>query len=115
VIINKGKIVADGTAGDISTGLSSEHNLALRIEIEKSKTSEITKLLSGVSDVVKVTDCSSSEPGTIDFKVEAKPGTDIRREVFRKLASRNYPVLMMKSNELTLEEVFLRLTMGGEQ
>jgi ABC-2 type transport system ATP-binding protein len=111
VIINKGEIVADGTASSISSGLSSEHNMTLRIE---GKPSEIKKLLSGTTGVVKVIEGGESEPGAHDYRVEAKPGTDIRRDVFRKLANRNFPVLMMKSNELTLEEVFLRLTMGGD-
>jgi ABC-2 type transport system ATP-binding protein len=109
VIINKGKIVADGTAGTLSADLSSEHNLTLRVE---GKPQEITKLLSGTAGVVKVYECGEAETGAHDYKVEAKAGADIRRDVFRKLANRNYPVLMMKSNELTLEEVFLRLTMG---
>ena len=30
----------------------------------------------------------------------------------RKLSSRNFLVLMMKSGELTLEEIFLKLTTG---
>jgi ABC-2 type transport system ATP-binding protein len=112
VIINKGKIVADGTAGTLSAGLSSEHNLTLRVE---GTPSDIKKLLSGTAGVVKVIECGESEPGAHDYRVEAKAGTDIRRDIFRKLANRNFPVLMMKSNELTLEEVFLRLTMGDSK
>ena len=39
---------------------------------------------------------------------------DVRRDIFKKLAARNYPILMMRSNELSLEEVFLKLTTGDE-
>ena len=41
-------------------------------------------------------------------------GADVRRDIFKKLAARNYPILMMRSNELSLEEVFLKLTTGDE-
>ena len=39
-------------------------------------------------------------------------GCDIRREVFKRMAARNYPILLMRSSELTLEEIFLKLTTG---
>ncbi len=54
----------------------------------------------------------SSTAGVYEFFLEAKQGTDIRRDVSKKLSSRNYPILLMKSNELTLEEIFLKLTTG---
>jgi ABC-2 type transport system ATP-binding protein len=87
--------------------------LTLRIEADDRKADEITKLWSGINAGVKVMRFASTERGAFDFNVEVKQGEDIRRDVFRKLASRNYPVLMMKSSELTLEEVFLKLTMSG--
>ncbi|MCL1831425.1 MAG: ABC transporter ATP-binding protein [Oscillospiraceae bacterium] len=111
VIINKGKIVADDTAGSLSEHLgSSSTKVVLRVE---GKATEIEKLLSGVKDVVKVFTGAVIEPPDVrEYHVESKPDTDIRREVFRRLANRNYPVLMMRSNELSLEEIFLRLTAG---
>lgn len=33
-------------------------------------------------------------------------------EVFKRMAARNYPILLMRSSELTLEEIFLKLTTG---
>ncbi|MBR5091253.1 MAG: ABC transporter, partial [Ruminiclostridium sp.] len=39
---------------------------------------------------------------------------DVRRDIFRKLAARSFPILLMRSNELSLEEVFLKLTTGDE-
>jgi ABC-2 type transport system ATP-binding protein len=86
VIINKGKIVADDTAGSLSADLSSEHNLTLRIE---GKNKEVTKLLAGTAGAVKVCTVGEPEPGVHEYKVECKPGVDIRRDVFRKLANRN--------------------------
>ena len=38
------------------------------------------------------------------------PGADIRRDLFTRLASRNYPLLGLKTTELTLEDIFLQLT-----
>ena len=48
-----------------------------------------------------------------EYSLEAEPGTDIRRELFNRLADRNYPLLGLKTTELTLEDIFLRLTSDG--
>ena len=41
-------------------------------------------------------------------------GADVRGEIFRRLAERNWPILMMQPNELTLEQIFVRLIEGGD-
>jgi ABC-2 type transport system ATP-binding protein len=113
VIISKGKIVADDTAGSLSETLSGGKSTRLTLRIE-GKSDEIVKLLAGVAGVAKVYPGAVAEiPNVREYQIETKDGADVRREVFRKLASRNYPLLMMNSGELTLEEIFLRLTSGG--
>jgi len=109
VIINKGRIVANDSADKLSANLSSEHKLTMRIE---GPPDEINKLLLSVKKVERVTVGREVEPKTHEYEIEAEPGADIRREVSRKLASRNYTIVMMKSSELTLEEVFLKITTG---
>ncbi|MCL1881778.1 MAG: ABC transporter ATP-binding protein [Oscillospiraceae bacterium] len=110
VIINSGKIVANGTAGSLSANLNTDSNkLVMRIE---GKSNEIEKLLAGVGDVTKVFVGAEVEDKVCEYHIETKPDSDVRREIFGRLSSRNYPILMMKSNELTLEEIFLRLTTG---
>ena len=52
------------------------------------------------------------EKNVTEYELNAKEGADIRREVFKRMASRNYPILLMRSSELTLEEIFLKLTTG---
>ena len=47
-----------------------------------------------------------------EFEVDPKSGKDVRREVFKRMAARSFPILMMRGSELTLEEIFLRLTAG---
>jgi ABC-2 type transport system ATP-binding protein len=41
--------------------------------------------------------------------VEAPPSHDIRRGVFEAMAKAGYPILSMRSQDLTLEEIFLNL------
>ena len=44
------------------------------------------------------------------FMVEADKDIDVRKPIFNQLASAGYPILELKSMNLSLEEVFLHLT-----
>ena len=63
----------------------------------------------GYGDII-IIDGEKENGGVYDFSVEAKKGEDIRREVFKRLAARNWPILSMRTNQLTLEDIFLQLT-----
>ena len=75
---------------------------------------EIKKLLSSVEYVERVFVGRQIDEKVWEYHIEAKEGADVRRDIFKKLAARSYPILLMKSNELSLEEVFLKLTTGDE-
>ena len=107
IVINKGKLVADDTPDRLSKQLSSDHRLLLRIDGPEKDTYSI---LSKISGVVKVEKLGEKEPGTHDYIVEAQTGVDVRRAIFTRLADRSYPILSMRSSEMTLEDIFLQLT-----
>ena len=51
-----------------------------------------------------------SEDGAVEAVAEAVTETDIRRDIFRALAVADIPILMMRSLDMSLEEIFLNLT-----
>lgn len=107
VVINSGKIVADDTAENLSKSLSTDHRFTVRIAGPET---DVYRLLSTIPMMKEVTTLGEKEPGTFDFIIESKPDTDCRREMFKRLAERNFPILGLRSNELTLEDIFLQLT-----
>lgn len=109
VVINKGRIVANDNTDTLAKNLSSDHKLILHAE---GSPEEIKKILDSIPAMERVFVARQVEDKVSEYHLEAKEGADIRRDVFKKLAARNYPILMMRSNELTLEEVFLKLTTG---
>ena len=109
VVINKGRIVANDNTDTLAKNLSSDHKLVLHVE---GNPDEIRKILDSVPAMQRVFVARQVEEKVNEYHLEAREGVDIRRDVFKKLAARNYPILMMRSNELTLEEVFLKLTTG---
>ena len=109
VVISNGSVVANDTTDALAHNLSADHKLVVRAE---GNGEDIKKLLSSIPGMERVHINREAEPGVWEFFLEAAQGKDIRRDVSKKLSSRNYPILLMKSNELTLEEIFLKLTTG---
>ena len=67
-------------------------------------------LISRVPGVQRVTLLGLKEPGISEYAVEPAEGVDIRRELFERLAARNWPLMGLKSMEMTLEDIFTMLT-----
>ena len=116
VVINNGHIVADGTPDDLSTSMTADHKLIIRVA---GPGDEVYKLLSKLPHLVEITRSGQKEPGVYEFSIETETGTDVRREIFSRLSDRNWPLMAMRTNDLTLEDVFLQLTgekqMGGRR
>ena len=109
VVINKGKIVADDTAENLSHNLSADHKIIAHIE---GPVTEVKSLLEKTAGVTEVRVGREIEKGVYEYELDPKAGADIRRGVFNQMAARNYPILLMRSSELSLEEIFLKLTAG---
>ena len=107
IIINHGKIVADSTPEELSKELSNDYSIVVRVGGTEE---EITKILKGVKDVESVNCLGQKESGTLDFVVTPKAGADIRKDVSERLAARGKHIIMLVSNQLSLEQVFMRLT-----
>ena len=109
VVINQGKIVADDTADNLSRELTADHKLIARIDGPKD---EVIKVVQTIPGVVSVVADLQRERGVWEYNIEAVEGTDIRRELNRRLMARNWYILGLRSSELSLEDIFLKLTMG---
>lgn len=116
IIINNGSIIADGTPESIAENLSADHSLTVRIEGECEK---VQNLLRGLGDDVRVTVLSQRERESgaqqvYEYQVTGTSGRDLRRDLFAALCREQMPLLMLKTSELTLEEVFLQLINGQQ-
>lgn len=107
VVINQGKLVADDTTANLSHSMSTDHRYNILVDGPEN---EIYRMLCSISDMRDVETLGKREAGVYEFVVEAKQGADIRREIFKRLAERNWPLLGMRSSEMTLEDIFLQLT-----
>ena len=72
-------------------------------------------LRSALRDIEGIKYCRADmerEPGVYEYELEAAPGLDIRRPLFDIVSEHHWYLLSLQSTELTLEDVFLKITMG---
>lgn len=109
VVINDGKIVADDTEDNLSKALDNEHRILARIDGNKDK------VMACINAIENVVSCSAEimrEENVWEYRIEAKQGADVRRKLFTAMAENGFYILELKSSELSLEDIFLKLTMG---
>jgi ABC-2 type transport system ATP-binding protein len=108
IVINEGRIVADDTETALSDKLTGAHILTAQIEGDVEK---IQKLVLSIEGVEVCKDVNERD-GVHEYRIESEEGVDIRRELFSKMAKADCPILELRSAELSLEDIFLKLTMG---
>ncbi len=107
LIINDGRIVASDTVENLSKGLIGGNKLSLRVLGPGAK---VEKALRSVDGVQSVETNASPEENAVDVVVEAGSDRDIRSDVFSAMSKSGYPILLMRPVDLTLEDIFLRVT-----
>ncbi len=107
IVINKGKVVADDTTANLSSGLSAENRLLLSIEGDQNAIISALKELSGVKNVK----LSKTNPdSSAEYVVNYDKNEDVRKAVFAKMAEINCPIISMSNDNMTLEDIFRKLT-----
>lgn len=109
IIINKGEIAADDTASNLSRKISTDHRLIVQIEGNRD---EILFELRKIKGLKYVKADMEREKGVYEYEMEAEDDVDLRREVSAVINKMNWTVLLMNSAEITLEDIFLKITMG---
>ena len=107
LIINKGRIVADGTSKDLRN--RAQNKEILKITIEEGEKNIVYKALQKLENIALV-DIISQSGNT--FELQSKPGTSSRRDVFRLCVDRGWYLTEMTPTETKLEDVFRELTMN---
>ena len=107
IIISSGRIVADGTPFELENNFSGAHTLSVRIEGEPAEVKKTVKSMKGVKTIQNL---GEKEPGVYEYEIGQESGDDIRRALFGVASKRNWPILSMSNGEMSLEDVFIKLT-----
>jgi ABC-2 type transport system ATP-binding protein len=110
LIINEGKIVADGTPEHLQREFHGNESLTL--ELRAGGGDPLQEVAPHLRTLASVTDVTllGEKNGVFRFEVFAEKGSDVREAAFRLAVSRGWVLLEMQRKATTLEEVFHKLT-----
>jgi ABC-2 type transport system ATP-binding protein len=107
LIINKGKIVADGTAENLRKQATGQE--IFKVRIEDGQADEILHELRRIKniDLVELVD-----KGLNRFEVQSQSGASSKREVFHLCVQKNWVLSELIPIETRLEDIFRNLTVN---
>lgn len=105
LIINKGKIVADGSAQELRK--QSQGREILKVRIEDAGVNEVFNALKKI-DTIGIVDIIPGETGK--FEVQTKPELSSRREIFNLCVKNGWVLTEMSPVETKLEDIFRQFT-----
>jgi ABC-2 type transport system ATP-binding protein len=106
LIINKGKLVADGTAETLRK--QAQGSDIIRVRIEDGDPNHIFKSLQSLRSVSLV-DFADRQMNRFDVHCKSE---DVKREIFRMCVEKNWILTEMTPFETKLEDIFRELTMN---
>ncbi len=109
MIIDHGKIVADGTPSELES--RSKYHNAVTISVAMDAAKEMEKILKALPQVARV-EAGTKENGVQDYMVFPKKGAAIVREVSDLARDRGWRVEELYAERGRLDEVFRSLTIG---
>lgn len=106
LIIHQGKIVLDEKPDQLGAAMGQRASLQLEV---KGPSEDVFRLIGSIAEVDEMTQLSVTEQ-SVQLHVHVMQQHDIRETVFHMMAEAGYPILEMKTEKTSLEEVFQRLT-----
>ncbi|WP_058485852.1 ABC transporter ATP-binding protein [Defluviitalea phaphyphila] len=109
IIMNKGEISAIDTPKNLSLSLQNVSQLLVEIEGPKE---DVLYTLSSIKGVLSVEIVETINDKLYTYKIEGKKDIDVRRPIFYALADAKMPILKMEVKNMSLEDVFLKITLN---
>jgi ABC-2 type transport system ATP-binding protein len=105
VIINKGRVVAVDTPGNLTHQLKGASALYVQVD-GPSHSVDALRSVPGVRSVTVV----DHENTLVGYEVSAEANRDIRRDVAKAIVDGGFGLVELRPSRMSLEEIFLQLT-----
>jgi len=106
IIVNHGKIVADGSTESLKQSASGEHHI--EILLQNADLKSVKEKLLSVNGIEGITQLDSGD--YLHLKLRCKSPSDIRSEIYREIKKTDWVLLEFHQETRTLENIFRKLT-----
>lgn len=107
IIINEGKIVAQGTTDELLTKAENKTKIYFKVKAPKEQVIEKYKNIDAVENI----ECADKEADDIfGYNVEVRGSEDLRGTIFRTADANGWTLLELTPQKANLEDVFHQLT-----
>jgi ABC-2 type transport system ATP-binding protein len=110
VIINQGKIVADGTADDIKSSATAGHRY--RLSLINARFADVKGYLVSIPGVEDIRQISSDDPE--ELRLELICSSDNRKEISGQISQQDWSIVEFTKERASLEGTFRELTSSEE-
>jgi ABC-2 type transport system ATP-binding protein len=110
VIINKGRIVADGPTESLKEESGSAYDIHL--SLQGAEYQDVEKTLSPLSNIQKISRGEDTDH-TLNLILSCKGGEDIRSDLYQIIKKNDWHLLEFHRESRTLENIFRELTKEG--
>ena len=108
VIINQGRIAGEGTPESLMAQLKEGEVLRAQIRGPQDQVHQTIGEIDGVLEVVAERDQQEGDDQV--YVITSSPGRDVRDDVARQVVDKGLGLRELRSLDMTLEDIFLRLT-----
>ena len=108
VIINRGRIVADGSTQELTA--RADMDSQIRIALRKADGQKVQECLQAVHGVQAVELLPAGDSGLTRASVACLPGLDVRAELYAAVKSTDWVLIEFHQETKTLETIFRELT-----
>ncbi|OMF11381.1 multidrug ABC transporter ATP-binding protein [Paenibacillus amylolyticus] len=119
LIINQGQLVLDGSPQHFGSAMGDQFKVSIEVKATAEQLHNVLspweKVRSEViqtsdANAVKDTSLTSASTDTVKMLLTGESAEDFREELFYLLSGAGLPILEMKKENLSLEQIFLKLT-----
>ena len=112
VIINRGKIVADGPIADLQRSLQGGEKILLEVQVQDGQSFDMVSVQVRSIPSVAAVSLLEENDGRQRFSVETSQSLDIRRDLFELCVQKGWGLLELHREQTSLEDIFRQLTSG---
>ena len=118
IILNEGRIAAQGAPSEIGKALKGEERIRLRLKAGSTGGAVDEKVLSSLPGIRSVASFVAESPSVLAAEIAMPPSSadsaDVGETVFDWAVAHGFKVLELERRRLSLEEIFVKLTSEGE-